>query len=775
MNRLSRNAQVRSQVLGKAGPEEPVARTRKCVSRHQRVQCRIVPGSGLVRFCVVPLAGTNFRQRVLGLFLSVLAGCFAAACGSDDPDARGRFERPSGLLHLTRSSARGDLFIADSEAQGVRVLQYLKTDGGVRAAFVLAPSIFFPLVIFAPGFPVRLAAFPEATDRIFALAPARREVHVLEVAEQPFGVGGSSVSNVPLGSISLEGVVPEDAVPVNLAALFTRADGKQVLGVLFDRLGGAEPSGLLAVLVLTPTETGASFDRAELESVEILGGPREMVVRDEVVLVSSAATSSVSMVPLSRQARPILGSPEFLFAGGPTSSLIDVKAEDPGPDRGALALRLDTFSAVSFSHEGGRFRRADPTVSYPFSTDRTLLSGEIQLKASVPVAGAHGRVNFLGSSTSTTTAPNLLLPSDYADDGLADVVMITHLDGTTTFLTGSPFRVVMTSSTSVGRVTRLRGDLVVEGCSEPSHETCQVGTAGPETPECADGIVRQVTLTQETYRATYRGPLAQGRSGNIQLVATATPAFELLDPAVTSFVERQVVPGDRALVQGDQLCADGVRREFQEEGTVTAVLEDRLGVELGFVPCTGSAIRVAVYEVYPNGEEMVLTRVFNDLIGEVVERVPVQGSTATFSSQLGMRVVAGDGFACEVSANLGAPCRTSTDCGSGRNCQAPVERQLDSCPRFCEVACIQNASRCLKEEVVRACSQLELVVRPALPFSLDLAQRTTDVNLLRPAAPDQVVFSDVRRSWIVSLPGARGLAEARWFDDIRGFIVDHLR
>ncbi len=51
---INRNAQVRSQVLGKAGPEEPVERTRKYVSRHRRVQCRMVPGSGLVRFCVVP-------------------------------------------------------------------------------------------------------------------------------------------------------------------------------------------------------------------------------------------------------------------------------------------------------------------------------------------------------------------------------------------------------------------------------------------------------------------------------------------------------------------------------------------------------------------------------------------------------------------------------------------------------------------------------------------------------------------------------------------------
>ncbi len=104
---LNRNAQVRSQVLGKAGPEEPVERTRKYVSRHQRVPCRIVPGSGLVRFCLRRHVGELrmgrlwldrqrtrvrvMRARSAWMLVALVAGC---ARGTPPPQTTVDFALP---------------------------------------------------------------------------------------------------------------------------------------------------------------------------------------------------------------------------------------------------------------------------------------------------------------------------------------------------------------------------------------------------------------------------------------------------------------------------------------------------------------------------------------------------------------------------------------------------------------------------------------------------------------------------------------------------------
>ncbi len=79
---LNRNAQVRSQVLGKAGSEEPRERTRKSVGRHRRVQCGMVPGSGLVRFCLdAATSPAHGLRRLLGWPAFVALTCLLLGMG----------------------------------------------------------------------------------------------------------------------------------------------------------------------------------------------------------------------------------------------------------------------------------------------------------------------------------------------------------------------------------------------------------------------------------------------------------------------------------------------------------------------------------------------------------------------------------------------------------------------------------------------------------------------------------------------------------------------
>lgn len=105
-------------------------------------------------------------KRIGPLSLAVglaAVGLAAVACDDDAANPVGDLSRPSGLLYVERPDNRGDLFIADSEVEGVRLLQFQLVNDRLFQAFALAPAVFSPLIIPTPGFPTQMA-FASETD-----------------------------------------------------------------------------------------------------------------------------------------------------------------------------------------------------------------------------------------------------------------------------------------------------------------------------------------------------------------------------------------------------------------------------------------------------------------------------------------------------------------------------------------------------------------------------------------------------------------------------------
>ena len=150
------------------------------------------------------------------IFVSVLAGV-GLACEDDPPTPSGNLARPAGLAYIERDPARtgdgpgvfrSDLLIADSEAQGVRIAQFLARaaeDGALEFEplfFVPAPVAFFKLAARAPGFPTDVEVVERLGDlpaRAYVLAPASGQLHVLEVGGIPYRGAATSDTNVQIG------------------------------------------------------------------------------------------------------------------------------------------------------------------------------------------------------------------------------------------------------------------------------------------------------------------------------------------------------------------------------------------------------------------------------------------------------------------------------------------------------------------------------------------------------------------------------------------------
>src|SRR5262249_15363947 len=148
------------------------------------------------------LPGQERRDSSMTRFLRLIAasswavvGICASSCSPDQPLPLGNLNRPSGLLYIDRgetadgSELRGDLYFADSLAQGLRVIQFDRIGGILTGTsttddfrYIPAPIIFFPLVIPTEGFPTRLALSRTSSDtltedRIYALAPTTSKLY----------------------------------------------------------------------------------------------------------------------------------------------------------------------------------------------------------------------------------------------------------------------------------------------------------------------------------------------------------------------------------------------------------------------------------------------------------------------------------------------------------------------------------------------------------------------------------------------------------------------
>lgn len=649
----------------------------------------------------------------------LLASMLAAGCDSEVPEPAASLRRPSALAYAARTSTTGafprraDLFLADSEAQGVRLVQLLQDvdAAGIpfdRLSFAPAPSVFFPLLIPAEGFPIDLALSADST-RLFALSPLEKRLHVLDVEEIAFNAPPGSDHNRHLGEIDLDALVSPGATPVAVASLGV-AGGADVVLVAFDAGNGAP--GLLAALVIP---RGGSVSPSSSEVVELGPAPRDLVVRGGSVLATSAASPFVTVVAAAADGSPILSPATYVDVGASTSLLVSAGAA------GVLALSPEAGAAFVLVEVAGGIERSSASFTSPYA--RTPEAGRVDLPPSPATAGAFGRLR----------SPIVSLPSGVTVlfEGVSDVVAITHIDGETTLLRGESLELLPSSAVGLASIRTCDGRAAVELSPEVRNPVGVLGSRG--------GVLR----------GSFRGALARSRTATI--TAAGAGLFELTDPAVHRFDDRQIRAGDPVLLQLDvpaSCTSTGAAHiELVLTATTSTVTADRLVLSVEDPPpaldcAPGAALPVAVYEVYPAAADVVVARYTGTSVSRVLERRSVVGtsggSRVDLSTTLILAFTSSVGFTCETTRAAGALCLADDDC-AGSVCVFDA----GACAGRCEAPCPEGAARCVTEEVVRRCTGLVAELEPAVASD----------------AAGDIVFSPLRGSFFMSQPAARRLTE----------------
>ena len=705
--------------------------------------------------------------------LLALPLALAAGCQDTPPDATGVMERPAGLLVVQRDPlVREDLFIADSEAQGVRLQQFAVIDGALRALFALAPAVFFPLVIPARGYPSELAHAP-GQDRLYAMSPAWRDasgtavgaLHVLEiVGSEAIQSRATDPSNVPLGVVPLSALeVP--GIPMDVEVVSATGDRDRV-AVLFDDLGRA---GQVAFIDVSQGPVSATL----VAQVEVGRSPRQLVKTGPGTLMVALADPAVLVDGHVAVVRTSSTSGEvevrWVPVGGPVSRII------PLPDGRAVALRQDRPSVVVIEADGTVSTRQYPSPHTPVEERGTpAAAGRIDLPT-FAVSGAYGPAPAF---------PGLIVP----EGGTVPVVMLVMLDGHAAVLVGDDLEPRVSASAAVVQSRRRAGEAdpaYVREC-DAAEVVARFDAEAP--PPTCPGIV-QVDRPQTTaYRAVYRGALLSSRSALFSFLEQgpegALGALEV--PEVVDLEARLIQPGDGVLLQLRlPACADGTGADapnLYADGVVQRVRPDRVEVLLtDFDPagagadrlgCVDYAVDVALVEVFPAGEEVVLQTVSGETPSTIQTRVPVvtgptgqqvariESTPSGLPTDLAFTLASATGFTCEVRTDQ-RRCTTNVDCGAGRGCVFASNDLGIACPGACDPSCGADAS-CLPEERVRACSGVELVVG-----STDIAAQDLGATDLRGAAPSDTevvnavpydtVWLPIAAGWVTSFPGSRDL------------------
>ncbi|MCK6548099.1 hypothetical protein L6R52_19770 [Myxococcota bacterium] len=676
-----------------------------------------------------------------------------AACNDSAPQASGVLSRPAGLAHLARTSStaasprRATLFIADSEIQGVRVAELTQTvesDGSTSDTFRLVPGpvVYFPLVIPAAGFPTELVTNTSG-DRLYVLSPASKTLHVLDVSDP---ASASGTTYVPIDEIPLGAYAPAWATPTALAVVGGAGASTDFVAVAFDAAGEGD-----SVLVgLTLSSDGTRVSPVSTASVAIGHGPRELLVRDGAVLASSALSRTVSIVATAT-ADDVLtfSSVTPVDVGGPTSELVAYG------DDGIFAFRVDRPSVVFLEPMGATWVRSSRSFDSPYATTAERgseeMMGLLQLRPSPAVSAAYG---VLPNALVSIDGDSSISLDEVAERGR--VMAIVHVDGEVSFVSGSP--PALRRNGPVG-VTSLQRDapglsLTSVTCDEP-----QACTTSVTDPDCGAGLVTEslAEVFPQTIRVSYQGALAGSRSGTLTLTASSTAgaALTLADASVSSFSERLVRPGDHVLVElsmrpGCDELAPIVSTSTTVTVTATAAdalvlapvaLDALAGCPEGVLP----AARFD-YEVYAAGEELVVARIDGVTVDHVFARAPIVDGVASLSGAINAEISAPGPLACTVSSG-GAVCTDNAECGSGQTCNETGGQ--------CFLRCTCTSSAC-ETDLVRICPSLRVGVRGVGGATVVL--RPTSAST-RPAAPDEIVFSPLRRSFFVSEPGARQVAE----------------
>lgn len=748
----------------------------------------------------------------------IMALVLAAACDDEQLPESANLRRPAGILEVQRPAEgtdtfRSDVFLVDSEAQGVRVLQYRRfldpnpPEGRLpveiaSSQFLPAPVVYFPLVVTAPGFPTRIAA-NAAGDHAFVIAPAdvgleldevRRAKSVLHVLSTPglmFGARVAPGQYVRLDGMDLtNAVMPGVFFPVDIVSLGAPSADADRIAVAFDELGSASSRIMIYDLPKTiapQPESATTLDpqAALVRDITVRGGVTRMVLHGDpprIYTTSVLASATSSTADVITEIDPDTGATRSLAAGGPTIDLVSAGAF------GLLALRADIPSVVVFP--GDPPARSTQIYPSPFTPLEERVSdpdlpGRIDLRDSALGPGAYAPIT---RGLSFRTGAVVLGERD------TPVVLITHVDGFGSFLLDPPgdegFGLGIVSPSEVDTVW-LRGGAGV-AVAECSNLPGLSDLKPVDEPECAGTVVANAFPTNARYRATYRGALVRSPNGRIEVLSESTTAttvrMRLTDSGI-DFEDRLVQVGDEIAMRlpYPMSCDDEAPVVEQGlSGTVVGVEADAVELALDSpVAVAGRCtdpIDVYIYELFPSGEEGVLVQVGNGGIGTVVQRAPVQGTRIPFGGaspsgeaiSVAFTLTAEGGFACQPT-DVGYPCASLLECAEGWSCsdrptpEGTTVAPLSTCePAVCE------AEACLELSLNRGCSGVELFVLGTSVAQTDLRSDTLQISGSVPsAAPDDAVAIAGGRTFLVSFPGARSVVEVR--TSSLSLAVDQLR
>ncbi len=502
------------------------------------------------------------------------------ACSETERDSEAGLARPSGLVVLKRTPlftttatlARADVLVADSEADGVRVLQLADSQ---RPRFLFGPLLFQPLLITAPGYPTEVSAVGGSNVPVaVAFAPGQGALHFLWVPEVRFGatsqfqdgqvrlaslalaseglVDPLSSLDAPVATVSIlgtpeirdrvEGALPAAAVVVDQQTVSGAEPPqyRQRLMVAYDPLTGPDgPTRLVVVDVSVGlpasssdpvrTATAASTSRGRIaveglvDTATVAPGLRRFVrLFDGSWIATSVASGS------GRSGLTQLRVPSFeenhsiqisrIAVGGPVPSVVPITDTD---QPGFLALRSDAPLVEVFRCPPDQSCvRVDAELSSPFGSAEE--PGILRLRESPVVAGAFADDAPLVVQQSGQGAATLHDP-----DAAGGVTHLVHRDAVATFVVGpvDGLQVATTRTATFafpdGQVGREPLPLLealfarTEGAVGSTIDGCDFGPslscpAVPRPPPaCADLRLRELPV-DALYRASFRGELASG-------------------------------------------------------------------------------------------------------------------------------------------------------------------------------------------------------------------------------------------------------------------------
>ncbi|MBI2373098.1 MAG: hypothetical protein HYV07_03785 [Deltaproteobacteria bacterium] len=673
------------------------------------------------------------RRRALFAFVAMIP----AACQDEPPPPTGSFLRPAGLAYVERTKGvLADLFVADSEAEGVRVVQLRRSEGEEgpvdEHTIVPAPAALFPLAMRAPGFPTRLALSDDAV-RLYALAPAANAIHVLDVRPVPFGASASetdalvSLGTVELDTIGLGGFVAADLITLPGPASIDRL-----------AIAGSSIDGTGMVATIDVAAGSAAVGATQTSTVP--AAPRSLVRHGRELVVSSSETQVVSVARVRTATEAgALSAFRAVEVGGPTDALVDAEGV------GVLAIRMDRPSVVVLEDGPLGLMRSERAFASVYAADEDLGApdavGRIDLRGPRVVAGSAAMVDAFPD------------PEDIAADllgGRGLAVILLHSDARVSFLLGPDLRIVALDDARVKRLSERAGRLEVQGCTLSEVPVCKEEddpTSVPAEPVCEPGSLTAPRDKARRLTIEFRGRVAGGRTGTL---SPDPEGFKLMAEGVDLSAVR---PGDlvRIALRPRVRCDANDRIDIVSTGTVTDAGEDLTVAFSGLaIPrCPTDPLELLEFDVRPAEREMVSTEVDDeggfDHVLERVRTTSTSGSeSASVTFPVRLTMTSTSPFRC-VAAGPRA-CWTHEDCRSAE-CVAATAK----CPGTCGV-CLPPS--CLELEPI-ICSGLDVEVTAGRASVLDPSLS----RAFLPALPDRVVFSAMRTSWFTSFPGARGLAE----------------